>query len=87
MTIKQEEESPICDSFDKLKISTAFSLLEEVSTSHSVDSELLKEYILQTISILKDFEKSVCGIEKDLQKKKNKEKFREKLYGNEQYGD
>lgn len=87
MIIKQEENSPVCDLFDKLKLSIAFNGIEEMSTGRIIDSGLMHEYINGTISLLKDLDKGLSNIERDIEKRKNKEAFREKLYGNEQYGD
>lgn len=87
MIIKQEENSPVCDLFDRLKLAVAFNGIEEMSTGRVIDSNLMHEYINGTISILRDLDKGLSNIEKDLEKKKNKEAFRERLYGNDPYGD
>lgn len=79
MIIKQEETSPITDQFDRLKLNVAFHGIEEQSTDRVVDSELLKTYAEETVKLLKDFIKGIESVERDIEKKKNKESFREKL--------
>lgn len=85
MLIRQEETSPVTDLFDKLGLNVAFHGIEEQATDSALDSELLKTYIEETIKLLKDFEKGITNIERDLEKKKNKAAFQEKLHGNDDY--
>ncbi|MCQ2086581.1 MAG: hypothetical protein MJZ37_00695 [Bacilli bacterium] len=87
MLIRQEEKSPICDAFDKLKLTVAFKGIEEQATSNALDSELLKTYCDETIKLLRSFQKSIEAEEREMEKQKNKNLFKEKLYGNDPYGD
>lgn len=83
MIIKQEETSPITDLFDKLKLNVAFYGIEEQATGFCVDSDLLRRYAEGTASLLKDFIKGIETIERDITKKKNVDKFNEKLFGDD----
>lgn len=87
MIIKQEDISPVCDIFDKLKLEVAFHGLTEIATSHAVDSDLLKEYCSTTIKLLKDFSNGIENIERKKIKEKNQQLIKDKLYGNDPYGD
>lgn len=85
MLIRQEETAPVTDLFDKLRLRIAFHGIEEQATDSALDSELLKTYIEETIKLLKDFDKGVINIERDLEKKKNMAKFQERLHMNDNY--
>ena len=86
MIIKQEDECPITDLFDKLHLSVAFNGISQQAVDIAVDSDLLKVYCEETVKLLKDFSNGITTIEKKLQKADNQAKFKQKLYGQDSLG-
>ena len=87
MIIKQEEESPIQNAFDKTHLEPAFRAIETMAGDRILDTDLLKEYCDTAVELLKQFTSAVEKIEKDELKKSNKSKVKEHLFGNDPYGD
>lgn len=87
MLIKQEEKSPIQNAFDKLHLSVAFNAITEMSGGLAVDTELYKTYVEETVNLLKKLNTEINAIERDAIKTQNKNNFKEKLFGNDPYGD
>lgn len=86
MIIKQENESPVSDLFDKLHIQTAFDGITKQAGDLALDSDLLKVYCEETIKLLKDFSNGITAIEKKIQKQTNQEIFRQNLFGRDSIG-
>lgn len=86
MIIRQENETPVTDLFDKLHLQTAFDGISKQSGDIALDSDLLKVYCEETIKLLKDFSNGITSIEKKIQKQTNQEIFRQNLYGSDSIG-
>lgn len=87
MIIKQEEKSPVQNAFDKLHLSVAFDAITSMSGNLVLDTELYKTYVEETINLLKKLNTEICAIERETIKTQNKNNFKEKLFGNDPYGD
>lgn len=79
MTIKQEETNPVYDIFSEKKTYDALKLVENISESISVDTELLKEACRQSILLLGDYIKDIERLEKKAAKENAKNKVLELL--------
>lgn len=79
MTIKQEETNPVYDIFSGKKTYDALKLVENISESISVDTELLKEACRQSILLLGDYIKDIERLEKKTAKENAKNKVLELL--------
>lgn len=79
MTIKQEETNPVYDIFSGKKTYDALKLVENISESISVDTELLKEACRQSILLLGDYIKDIERLEKKAAKENAKNKVLELL--------
>lgn len=86
MFLKQEEKSPIQNAYDKLHLYTAFNEIDTKVGERIVDTDELKVYCSETADILKKLVKEIEVIEKDEAKTASKNKFKEKLYGNDSIG-
>lgn len=79
MIIKQEETNPVYDIFSGKKTYDALRLVENISESIAVDTELLKEACRQSILLLGEYIKDIERLERKAEKDNAKSRVMEIL--------